>query len=101
MVDYGKQDVMYPTHWYIRCIAFLHFCSFAMTCELCCGRKLMVQPVTIPLQEGDTALAMASQFGHEDTVRVLLQSGAKDIPNKVRVQYCLQMEIMFETSEHV
>ena len=44
---------------------------------------------------------MASQFGHEDTVRVLLQSGAKDIPNKVRGQYCLQMESMFEISAHI
>ena len=29
---------------------------------------------------------MASKNGHEDIVRLLLQSGAKDIPNKVSVQ---------------
>ena len=38
---------------------------------------------TSPPQVGDTALGMASQEGHQEVVRLLLQSGAKDIPNKV------------------
>ena len=36
-----------------------------------------------PPQDGTTPLAMASQNGHEETVRLLLQSGAQDTPNKV------------------
>ena len=35
------------------------------------------------LQVGDTALGMASLNGHEGVVRLLLESGAKDTPNKV------------------
>ena len=38
---------------------------------------------TSPPQVGDTALGMASQEGHQEVVRLLLQSGANDIPNKV------------------
>ena len=37
------------------------------------------------LQDGDTALLMASQDGHEEVVRQLLQSGAKDMPDNVRI----------------
>ena len=36
------------------------------------------------LQVGDTALHMASTEGHEEVVRLLLQSGVRDIANKVR-----------------
>ena len=35
------------------------------------------------LQDGVTALLMASQDGHEEVVRLLLQSGAKDVTSKV------------------
>ena len=35
------------------------------------------------MQEGVTALAVASENGHEKIVRQLLQSGARDLPNKV------------------
>ena len=35
------------------------------------------------LQVGDTALHMASLQGHEEVVRLLLQSGVKDVTNKV------------------
>ena len=35
-------------------------------------------------QVGDTALGMASMNGHQEVVRLLLQSGATDIPNMVR-----------------
>ena len=35
------------------------------------------------LQVGDTALLVASQEGHEEVVRLLLQSGVKDVTNKV------------------
>ena len=37
-----------------------------------------------PLQDGITALFMASQEGHAEVVRILLQSGAQDMPRKVR-----------------
>ena len=37
------------------------------------------------LQDGGTALLMASQNGHEEVVRQLLQSGAKNTPNNVRM----------------
>ena len=36
-----------------------------------------------PPQDGTTPLAMASQNGYEEIVRLLLQSGAQDTPNKV------------------
>ena len=36
------------------------------------------------LQVGDTALHMASAEGHEEVVRLLLQSGVRDMANKVR-----------------
>ena len=36
-----------------------------------------------PPQDGTTPLAMASQEGHEEIIRLLLQSGAQDTPNKV------------------
>ena len=36
-----------------------------------------------PPQDGTTPLLMASQNGHEEIVRLLLQSGAQDTPNKV------------------
>ena len=36
-----------------------------------------------PLQDGVTALLMASQEGHEEVVRLLLQSGAQDFRAKV------------------
>ena len=34
-------------------------------------------------QDGVTPLIMASQNGHEEVVRLLLQSGAQDLPAKV------------------
>ena len=37
---------------------------------------------------------MASQFGHENIVRVLLQSGSKDIPNKVIMQSFIKQVYM-------
>ena len=37
-----------------------------------------------PIQDGVTALLMASQEGHEEVVRILLQSGAQDLPDNVR-----------------
>ena len=36
-------------------------------------------------QDGATALHMASMNGHEEVVRQLLQSGAKNMPNNVRI----------------
>ena len=36
-----------------------------------------------PPQNGTTPLLVASQEGHEEIVRLLLQSGAQDTPNKV------------------
>ena len=42
------------------------------------------------VQVGDTALSMASLKGHEDIVRLLLQSGVRDRPNKVRISiFCV------------
>ena len=42
------------------------------------------------VQVGDTALGMASLKGHEDIVRLLLQSGVRDRPNKVRISiFCV------------
>ena len=35
------------------------------------------------IQDGVTALLMASQNGHEGVVRLLLESGAQDMPSKV------------------
>ena len=37
------------------------------------------------LQDGVTALGMASQSGHQEVVRLLLQSGARDMPANVRI----------------
>ena len=37
------------------------------------------------LQDGVTALLIASENGHEEVVRQLLQSGAKDMPDNVRM----------------
>ena len=37
-------------------------------------------------QDGATALLMASQEGHEEVVRLLLQSGAQDLPVPAKVQ---------------
>ena len=34
-------------------------------------------------KDGVTALSFASENGHEEVVRLLLQSGAKDLPDKV------------------
>ena len=36
-----------------------------------------------PPQDGTTPLLMASQNGHEELVRLPLQSGAQETPNKV------------------
>ena len=47
--------------------------------------KIMLPISTV--QDGVTGLSMASQNGHEEVVRVLLQSGAKDTPNKVSVTF--------------
>ena len=42
------------------------------------------------VQVGDTALGMASLKGHEEVVRLLLQSGVRDRPNKVRISiFCV------------
>ena len=37
------------------------------------------------LQDGVTALLIASEYGHEEVARLLLQSGAQDIPDKVYI----------------
>ena len=36
-------------------------------------------------QDGATPLSVASQEGHEEVVRVLLESGAQELPDKVRL----------------
>ena len=46
---------------------------------LLCGSRMF----SSALQVGDTALHMASLKGHEEVVRLLLQSGVKDVTNKV------------------
>ena len=47
--------------------------------------KIMLSISTV--QDGVTGLFMASQEGHEEVVRVLLQSGAKDTPDNVSVTF--------------
>ena len=44
-------------------------------------------------QDGGTALHMASQNGHEDVVRLLLQSGAQDLPAKVQEKITHQITV--------
>ena len=36
-------------------------------------------------QDGLTALLLASCYGHEEVVEILLKSGAVDVPDKVRM----------------
>ena len=36
-------------------------------------------------QDGAPPLSVASQNGHEEVVRVLLESGAQELPDKVRL----------------
>ena len=36
-------------------------------------------------QDGVPPLSVASQEGHEEVVRVLLESGAQELPDKVRL----------------
>ena len=36
-------------------------------------------------QDGATPLSIASQKGHEEVVGVLLESGAQELPDKVRL----------------
>ena len=40
----------------------------------------------IPPQNGSTALLASSFYGHSEVVKLLLQSGAKDLPDKVLQQ---------------
>ena len=40
---------------------------------------------TLPTQDGATPLSVASQEGHEEVVRILLESGAQELPDKVRL----------------
>ena len=53
----------------VKNIAILYYCTMS------------------PPQDGVTALFMASQKNHVEVVRLLLQSGTKDIPDKVSI-YC-------------
>lgn len=56
----------------------------------------------LPLKDDVTALSMAAQEGHKDTVRLLLQYGAKDLPNKVKVNIftaCCGMYLKVSTRE--
>ena len=51
----------------------------------CCSSCSSLYHSMSSLQDGVTALLMASQNGHEEVVRLLLQSGAKDMPDNVRM----------------
>ena len=42
---------------------------------------------TTTLQDGATALLIASENGYKKVVKLLLQSGAKDLPRNVSVHY--------------
>ena len=60
-----------------------HIISHPSIC--CCSSYSSLYHSVPSLQDGGTALLMASQEGHEEVVRLLLQSGAKDMPNNVRI----------------
>ena len=72
-------------------VALIEWCAqFRTTCECAMPRVtlplegLPYLPLMSLMQEGATALHMASQEGHNDTVQLLLDSGASvDKPTKV------------------
>ena len=54
--------------------------------SICCACEMRLHGMIIHSpQDGATPLSVASQEGHEEVVRVLLESGAQKLPDKVRL----------------
>ena len=53
-------------------------------CSVIVNKTILHPPLP---QDGATALIMASKNGHEEVVRLLLQSGAEDFPYKIHKNY--------------
>ena len=54
--------------------------------SICCACEMRLHGMIIHSpQDGAPPLSIASQEGHEEVVRVLLESGAQELPDKVRL----------------
>ena len=54
--------------------------------SICCACEMRLHGMIVHSpQDGATPLSIASQEGHEEVVRVLLESGAQELPDKVRL----------------
>ena len=57
--------------------------------SICCACEMRLHGMIVHSpQDGATPLSIASQKGHEEVVRVLLESGAQELPDKVRLSDC-------------
>ena len=85
-IQYSSRCIyIYPLIILLNCIHTFHYLVIITSKLTIALHRLLSQQMSYSaLQDGVTALLMASQNGYEEVVRLLLQSGAQDLPDNVR-----------------